>query len=494
MKILLTGANGYIGLRLLPVLLEAGHTVVCLVRDKRRFPLDDYVSGSGENGGIELVEGDLLERESLNAIPQDIDAAYYLVHSMGSGKSNFPKLEETSARNFSEALNETIASQIIYLSGIINEEAETLSPHLSSRLNVEKVLQSADIPVTVLRASIIVGAGSASFEIIRDLVEKLPVMIAPKWLRTRCQPIAIRNVLEYLTGVLENTAANNRTFDIGGPEVLTYEEILMTYARVRNLKRFVIPVPFLTPRLSSYWLYFVTTTSFPLARNLVDSLTHDTTCSESDIRGVIDIPLIPFEDAVARAFSMISQNLVPSSWIDSLSNGKMEARFLEKAEVPRHGVFTDHKAIPFDRNPEEVRRNFWRIGGARGWYSVDWAWKLRGWMDRLVGGTGLRRGRRHPEKLRPGDALDFWRVLVADKPQRRLLLFAEMKLPGEAWLEFVIEKENGGESPEAWVLHQTATFRPRGIFGRLYWYAVLPFHFFVFGTMAREIVERDSAA
>ena len=487
MKILLTGANGYIGLRLLPALLQAGHEVVCLVRDRRRFPADSFQTHLESGGQLHIIEGDLLDRESLQVIPPDIDAAYYLVHSMGSQGADFPRLEEESARNFLAALEPTTASQIVYLGGLINDAPQNLSSHLASRLNVEEVLRSGSIPVTVLRAAIIVGAGSASFEIMRDLVEKLPVMVAPKWLRTKCQPISIRNVVDYLVGVLDHPDALGRTFDIGGSEVFTYQELLLTYAKVRNLRRFVIPVPLLTPRLSSYWLYFVTSTSFPLARSLVDSLTHDMTCAENAIQDVVDLDLLSFEDSVARAFSVISERKVPSSWIDSLSTGKLNARFLENAEVPRHAVLTDVRTVEFDRDPEEVRLNIWRIGGKRGWYSADWAWQLRGWIDRLVGGTGLRRGRRDPEDLRPGDALDFWRVLIADREQRRLVLFAEMKLPGEAWLEFRIEPMEEGQK---WRLQQTATFRPRGLLGRAYWYTVLPVHHLVFQTMAREIVER----
>lgn len=485
MKILLTGANGYIGLRLLPVLLDAGHEVVCLVRDRRRFP-----AALAENPAtVTVVEGDLLDRKSLDAIPGDIDAAYYLVHSMGGSSSDFPRLEKDSAQNFSDRLDQTQARQIIYLSGIVNDDADELSPHLSSRLNVEKVLMKGDVPVTVLRAAIIVGAGSASFEIMRDLVEKLPVLVAPRWLRTRCQPIAIRNVLDYLIGVLDHKKAANQVFDIGGPDVFTYQDLLLAYARVRNLKRFVIPVPLLTPRLSSYWLYFVTSTSFQLARSLVDSLTHDMTCAENRIREIAAPDLLPFEAAVSRAFSMISQNQVVSSWIDSFSTGNLDARVLENAAVPTHGVFTDVRSIPFDDDPEAVRQSFWRIGGKQGWYSADWAWQLRGWLDRLIGGTGLRRGRRDPEELRPGDALDFWRVLNADEQERRLLLFAEMKLPGEAWLEFrIVPAPSSSDLP--WVLEQQATFRPRGLMGRLYWFSVLPMHHVVFKTMARQIIAR----
>lgn len=495
-KVLLTGANGYIGLRLLPALLEAGHEVVCLVRDRRRFPEEDFQEVmAGPEARMQIIEADLLEPETLQAIPDDIDAAYYLVHSMGSGRRDFSDLESKSARNFAEAISKTRARQVIYLSGIVNEEErEELSQHLGSRRNVETLLREhGSVPVTVLRAAIIVGSGSASFEIIRDLVEKLPLMIAPRWLRTRCQPIAIRNVVDYLVGCLGHERTFDDTFDIGGPEVLTYQQLLGQFAEARGLSRRFIPVPLLSPKLSSYWLYFVTSTSFSLARSLVDSLEHDMVASDQRIQKIVPLDLLSYREAVERAFSRIAQNRVPSSWFDSLASGRMDVRFLDQVQVPQHGIFRDERRIPFDRDPEEIRENIWRIGGDRGWYAMDWAWRLRGWMDRVVGGAGLRRGRRHPTELRAGDALDFWRVLLADREKRRLMLFAEMKVPGEAWLEFAIEK-NEADSSQPWALRQTATFRPRGLLGRAYWYAVLPMHAFVFEGMARSIVNRDDSS
>lgn len=492
MNILLTGANGYIGLRLLPVLLDAGHHVTCLVRDRRRFPSHEFQTGLESGGVLTVIEGDLLDRPSLDSIPEETDAAFYLVHSMGSGKSDFYSLEEKCAKNFVDALSKTKARQIIYLSGIVNHPKEALSPHLASRLNVEEILHEGAVPATVLRAAIIVGAGSASFEMIRDLTEKLPVMITPRWLRNLCQPIAVRNVIDYLTQVIGNKETFGETFNIAGPEAHTYEELLRMYGDVRGLKRFFIRVPFLTPRLSSYWLYFVTSTTPSLAKSLVDSLSYDMSSQEQRIRDIIPLDLIPYPDAVKRAFTMIEQNQVKSSWIDSISSGRMDFHQLRKIEVPHHGVLTDIRVKPFDRPPDDVAENIWRIGGKEGWYSMDWAWQLRGWMDRFVGGTGLRRGRRHPSQLNPGDALDFWRVLVSDRENRRLALYAEMKMPGEAWLEFRIEPNRNASVPEAWRLVQTATFRPKGLLGRLYWLAVLPFHHFVFNQMSHEIVHRNA--
>lgn len=489
MKILLTGANGYIGMRLLPVLLDMGHDVVCLVRDRRRFPEKDFAAQSDQPGRLSVVEGDLLEPDSLGVIPPDIDVAYYLVHSMGSSGRDFYELESHCAENFSQALGGTQAKQVIFLSGIVNESQEALSRHLASRKNVEDILRSGAVPCTVLRAAIIVGAGSASFEILRDLVEKLPVMVAPRWLNTQCQPIAVRNVIDYLIGVIGLEAAKGEIFDIAGPKAYAYRELLLQYAEVRGLKRYLVPVPFLTPHLSSYWLYFVTNTSYSLARALVDSLSHDMSSHDSRIRGLVPVDLISYREAVQRAFTMIEQNQVRSSWIDSVSSGRMQVGSLRQVEVPTHGVLTDHRVVNFERSPDEVAENIWRIGGKEGWYTMDWAWQLRGWMDRLVGGSGLRRGRRHPSELNAGDALDFWRVLVSDRDQRRLVLFAEMKLPGEAWLEFRIVPGEA-EDDQPWRLMQSATFRPRGLLGRLYWLAVLPFHHFVFQRMAEEIVYR----
>ncbi len=480
MKILLTGSTGYIGRRLLPVLVEAGHHVVCLVRDQRRFDWDDFTAEFLKH--ITVIEIDLNEKSTLETLPTDIDAAYYLVHSMSSSNSDFTTMEANSATNFVALINSTSARQIIYLSGIVN--AADLSDHLLSRKNVEGMLRSAKAPVTVLRAAIIIGSGSASFEIIRDLVEKLPVMIAPKWLKTRCQPIAIRNVIEYLHGILLRPEAFHETFDIGGTEVLTYKQMLYGFAKVRNLKRLIISVPVLTPKLSSLWLVFVTSTTFSLARSLVNSMKNEVICSDNRIQKIVPTKLLSYEEAVRLAFDKISQKNVISSWKDSISLGTLDKDFLNNIQVPENAVFTDNRQVEFDRSREEVINNIWAIGGNRGWYFGNWMWQIRGVIDKMVGGVGLRRGRRSETDLKAGDALDFWRVLVADKPNGRLLLYAEMKLPGEAWLEFKI-KEIAGKN----TLIQTATYRPLGLWGRLYWYSVLPFHGLIFPKMARNIVE-----
>lgn len=480
MKILLTGSTGYIGRRLLPVLVGAGHHVICLVRDQRRFDWEDFSEDFLKQ--VTIIEVDLSDPSTFTSVPTDIDATYYLVHSMSSSNPNFTEMEATSAANFVSLINTTTAKQIIYLSGIVNDA--DLSDHLLSRKNVEDVLKQANAPLTVLRAAIIIGSGSASFEIIRDLVEKLPVMVAPKWLKTRCQPIGIRNVIEYLQGILLKPESYHQIFDIGGTEILTYKQMLYGFARMRGLKRLIITIPVLTPKLSSLWLVFVTSTTYSLARSLVNSMRNEVICNDTRIQQIVPTKILSYEESLQLAFDKISQKSVISSWKDAISLSSMDKNFLNNVQVPEHGVFTDKRQIEFKRKKEEVIENIWSIGGARGWYFGDWMWRIRGVMDKMVGGVGLRRGRRSETDLKAGDALDFWRVLVADKQNGRLLLYAEMKLPGEAWLEFRV-KENEGKK----VLFQTATYRPLGLWGRLYWYSVLPFHGLIFPQMAKNITK-----
>jgi uncharacterized protein YbjT (DUF2867 family) len=482
MKVLLTGANGYIGRRLLPLLVKEGHQVVCLVRDKRRFSLEPELARS-----VSVYQADLLQPDQLQQLPPDLDAAYYLVHSMGSTHQGFHRQEEESALNFRQALENTGARQIIYLSGISN--AGALSPHLQSRRKVEELLAGGPIALTVLRAAIIIGSGSASFEIIRDLVEKLPFMVAPRWVETRCQPIAVHNVMQYLLGVLHREESLGQTYDIGGPDVLSYKEMILQFAKVRGLKRYIQTIPVLTPRLSSYWLYFVTATSYSLAVSLVGSMRNEVICQNTHIRELLPQRLIPYKEAVAKAFDKIAQNEVVSSWKDALISSHAGLELQQFIQVPRFGCFVDKREIPFTESPEQVLDNIWGIGGERGWYYLNSLWKIRGRLDKLAGGVGLRRGRRSPTELQAGDALDFWRVLLADRQERRLLLYAEMKLPGEAWLEFCIREDKAGNNS----LVQTATFRPKGLAGRLYWYSLLPFHHFIFEGMARQIIRSRPA-
>ena len=471
MRIILTGATGYIGQRLLPVLLARGHEVICCVRDKARFDSGKYRSGANS-----VIETDFLNPATLLNIPPDIGAAYYLIHSMSTLKGDFEKMEEISAINFRDRIQQTKARQVIYLSGIVNEEK--LSKHLSSRRNVEKILGSGSYSLTTLRAGIIIGSGSASFEIIRDLVEKLPVMVAPRWLNTRSQPIAIRNVIELLSGVLLHEQTFNKSYDIGGPDILTYKQMLLGFARVRGLKRYIGTVPVMTPKLSSYWLYFVTSTSYHLAQNLVDSMKVEVICRENNLKELLSVNPVRYEDAIREAFEKIELNQVPSSWKDALTSDFLNDGIARYAEVPVHGCFSDYRKLPVG-DTEEALRRIWSIGGTKGWYYGNWLWGIRGFIDKLFGGVGLRRGRKNQNDISPGEALDFWRVLIADRKEKRLLLYAEMKLPGEAWLEFRIDNEN--------ILHQTATFRPLGLWGRLYWYSVLPFHAFIFRGLIRNI-------
>jgi uncharacterized protein YbjT (DUF2867 family) len=478
MKILLTGATGYIGKRLLPVLIKQEHEVICCVRDKNRFPAE----GIYKHPKVSVLEVDFLKDiPTFNTI-KDIDAAYYLIHSMSSNVKDFGSLEETSANNFIKLVKQTSVKQIIYLGGITNEEK--LSKHLASRKRVEEILLESGIPLTSIKAGIIVGSGSASFEIIRDLVEKLPVMITPKWLNTKHQPISIRNILEYLTGVLLRTETFNKSYDVGGPDVLSYKKMLLQLAEVRGLKRFIFTVPVMTPRLSSYWLYFVTSTSYMLAINLVNSMKVEVIAKDNELEKMLGIKPISYKEAVQLAFQKIEQNNVLSSWKDSLVSSYSDNSLLEHINIPTNGCFVDKREKEITTSVEQVLNNIWSIGGDRGWYYADWLWHIRGFLDKLAGGVGLRRGRTNKNEIHTGDTLDFWRVLAADKQKKRLLLYAEMKLPGEAWLEFKILDKNGKN-----FLQQTATFRPKGLLGRLYWYSVLPFHYFVFDGMAENIVK-----
>ena len=482
MKILLTGANGYIGKRLLPLLIAQGHQVVCAVRDRDRFPIASLYPGAP----VTAVEVDFLKSPTAEQQQQvrDIDAAYYLIHSMSDRLDEFEKLEATSARNFIALLAPSRARQIIYLGGITNEQV--LSKHLSSRKHVDDILRGSGIPVTTLKAGIIVGSGSSSFEIIRDLVEKLPVMITPRWLNTRTQPIAIRNVLEYLAGVLLRSETYGKSYDIGGPDVMTYKQMLLQFAEIRGLRRFIFTLPVMSPRISSYWLYFVTATSYKLAVNLVNSMKVEVVARPNDLSRMLGIELISYRKAVKLAFQKIDQNAVVSSWKDSLVSSYSDNSLLDQVQVPVNACFVDRRERAFSGSASKVLENLWSIGGNRGWYYANWLWLFRGFLDKLNGGVGLRRGRRSETEILPGDTLDFWRVLIADRSGMRLLLYAEMKLPGEAWLEFRITGAEGNH-----VLHQTATFRPKGIAGRLYWYSVLPFHHFLFGGMMRNIISYE---
>lgn len=473
MKILLTGANGYIGMRLLPMLLDAGHEVICAVRDAERLSIDKETRSR-----IHVLEIDFLKDVEKDKIPQDIEAAYFLIHSMSTSTKDFDEMEAKTAKNFNTYMEGTEVNQVIYLSGIVNED--NLSKHLWSRKNVEQILSGGPFQLTVLKAGIIVGSGSSSFEIIRDLCEKLPFMVTPKWVLTKTQPIAIRDVLKFLIGVLGNEETYNNSFDIAGPNVLTYKEMLQQYARARGFRNWIVTLPIMSPKISSYWLYFVTSTSYKLALNLVDSMKVEVIAKDNRLQELLGIKTHTYAEAIDMAFKKIEQNQVVSSWKDSMVSGRFHQDLEKYIQVPKYGVLKDVQKRKIT-NQEKVLENIWSIGGEKGWYYGNWLWRIRGFLDKLFGGVGLRRGRTHPDKLYPGDSLDFWRVLLADKKGKRLLLFAEMKLPGEAWLEFKIDQDN--------ILHQTATFRPRGLKGRLYWYSIVPFHYFIFGGMIRNIAK-----
>lgn len=472
MRILITGTTGYIAKRLALQLIEDGHELICCVRDLERIP--DEIE---ENPQCSFIKVDFLKPEDA-AIPKNIDAAYYLIHSMASSSNNFETLEKECAENFKALVSKTNCKQVLYLSGIVNDES--LSKHLKSRLQVEETLKSEAYALTTFRAGIIVGSGSASFEIIRDIVEKLPLMITPRWLNTKTQPLGIRDILTFLSRGLNKKELYNKSYDVFGPEVLTYKEMLLQFAEVRGLKRRIYTLPILSPKLSSFWLYFVTSTSFQLASALVDSMKVEVIGKPSDINTIIGINPMDYQTAVELAFQKIEQNAVISSWKDAVSSGSFKDQLSKHIELPHFGCYKD---VRFREVTDEAftLEKIWSIGGRNGWYSFNTLWKLRGHVDKLFGGVGLRRGRTHDTYLEAGDPLDFWRVLFADKTEKRLLLFAEMKLPGEAWLEFKIVKDK---------LYQRAVFRPKGLLGRLYWYSVLPFHAFVFNGMINALVNK----
>lgn len=473
MKILLSGANGYIGSQLLILLLEAGHEVVAMVRNLQGLALPI------SHPYLKIIETDLLNKDSLKTIPLDIDIAFYLVHAMSYGRKNFVEKEQLAISNFLSQLKETNLKQIIYLSGLCNDK--NLSPHLASRYKTECEIKKSGIPFTVLRAGIIIGSGSASFEIIRDLTEKLPVMVAPKWVNNLCQPIAIEDVLFYLRECILHPGCLNRQFDIGGPDCLSYKEMLLAYAKKRDLKRWIFIVPVLTPRLSSYWLYFVTSVNYSLASSLVDSVKNQAICSENTIRNVIPHVCLKFDDSLAKT---LDTNTLIASWKDTFISQDLELLLPQLKKIPQNGCLIDQRTILSEKSPKSLIDKIWAIGGNSGWYYMDWAWSLRGFMDKLFGGVGLKRGRTHPYDIKPGYSLDFWRVILADREQGTLLLYAEMKVPGEAWLEFKVEPHLTGSK-----LTQTASFRPKGLFGRFYWYFLLPFHKLIFRGMAKEIAK-----
>lgn len=482
MRIAVTGATGYIGGRLVPQLIAAGHDVVCLARTPAKLADRPWIED------VEVARADLLTSDDLHTALAGADAAYYLVHSMGEGK-DFEDSDRRAALSFAQACETAGVGRIIYLGGLGSDD-ETLSPHLASRHDVGDALASTSVPVIEFRAAVIIGSGSVSFEMLRHLTQVLPAMTTPRWVRTRCQPIAIRDVLSYLVAALDVGTAHHTIYEIGGPDVLTYEDMMQTYASVAGLpKRLILPVPMLSPGLSSLWIGLVTPLPVNIARPLVDSLRYEVVVHDDAAAEQFDIPLLGFRESVELAVDIADRLRVPTRWTDAETS---PAKPMDADPAWSGGtLFEDRRSASTAAAPEDVYWAFSRVGGTVGYYGFDWAWHLRGLLDIIVGGVGLRRGRRHPTEIRKGDAVDFWRV--ADVvPGERLELAAEMKMPGDAWLVWDVERIDGNS-----VLHQNAVFRPRGLTGRLYWGALLPFHGPIFKGMLANIIkagEERSAA
>ncbi|MGJ5818762.1 SDR family oxidoreductase [Paludibaculum fermentans] len=483
-RIAITGATGYIGGRLAPMLLEAGHSLRCLVRTPRKLEGRQWAA----DPRVEIRRTDLTDAQALTRELSGCTAAYYLVHSMMSAKGAYAQLDLQLAEAFAQAASAAGVARIIYLGGL-GETGPNLSQHLASRRDVESALASTGVPITVLRAAMIVGSGSASFEILRYLVQRLPVMITPKWVSTRCQPIAVENVLGYLVGVLAVPESAGGTFDIGGSETLRYNEIMRIMAEELGLaRRWIIPVPVLTPRLSSYWIHLVTPLSSSIARPLAEGLKNEVVCREDRITHLVPQKLLNVREAIRAALSQVESRLVETNW-------SMAGPMLGDPDWSGGTVFRDERSVTIDIPAPAAFQAVCRLGGEHGWYA-GWLWRIRGALDRLAGGPGLRRGRRDPDSLRYGDALDFWRVVGVDRDQS-LSLRAEMRLPGEALLDFRIQATGARQC----TLRQTALFEPRGLFGLLYWYSVLPFHDIIFRGMlaaiqrdALQIAAREEAA
>lgn len=476
-RVLVTGATGYIGGRLVPRLLEAGFRVRCLVRDVTRL------QGRAWAQETEQVQGDVLQKEALGVAFEGVDVAYYLVHSLGAG-TDFSDRDLQAACNFGAEAKRHGVQRIIYLGGLGDPSSE-LSQHLRSRQQTGEALRESGVPVTEFRAGVIVGSGSLSFEMIRYLTERVPVMICPRWVYTRIQPIAIRNVLEYLVAALRVEESAGKIIEIGGADVVTYGEMLTAYAEVRGLSRCLVPVPVLTPRLSSYWVHFVTPIPASIARPLIAGLRN-----EIVVRGDLARNLFPgihpldYRTSVKLALERLEAHGVETAWSDALSTSQRSAPLVTL--TTHEGMIIERRQLKVDAESDSLFRSFTALGGTRGWLYMNWAWRIRGALDRLLGGVGLRRGRRDPHELRVGEALDFWRV-EAITPGEMLRLRAEMKVPGKAWLQFEVRSAPGDSRR---TLTQTAYFAPKGLWGLVYWYALYPIHGLIFGGMIRRVAER----
>ncbi|MFF0577745.1 SDR family oxidoreductase [Streptosporangium saharense] len=486
MKCLVTGATGYVGGRLVPELLDAGHEVRCMARSAARL------RGHPWADRVEVAQADATDEESTARALEGVEVAYYLIHAMGGGK-DFADSDRRAATAFASAAARAGVRRVVYLGGLTPEQG--LSPHMRSRAEVERILLDSPVPAVVLRAAVIIGSGSVSFEMLRYLTERLPVMTTPSWVRTRTQPIAIRDVLRCLVGWASVEQEVNRSFDIGGPDVLTYADMMRVYASVAGLpRRLIIPVPLLSPGLSSHWVGLVTPVPAGIARPLVESLRNETVCREHDIaRYVPDPPegLVGFGDSVALALRRIREAKVATRWSSASTPGAPSDPLPTDPDWAGGSLYVDRRARRVRASPEALWAVIESVGGENGWYSLPVAWRARGFLDRLVGGVGLRRGRRDPRRLRVGDAVDFWRVEEVE-PGRLLRLRAEMRLPGLAWLELGV-----GRVGEDTVYLQRAIFHPRGLAGHLYWRSISPFHSLIFGRMPRNVAlaaERGAVA
>ncbi|MGW7055316.1 SDR family oxidoreductase [Streptomyces sp. NPDC054887] len=481
LRCLVTGATGYIGGRLVPELLDAGHQVRCLARTPEKLRDHPWAERA------EVVRGDVTDEDSVRASMRGVDVAYYLVHALGTG-ADFERTDRRAAEIFGEQARAAGVRRIVYLGGLTPSGVpeRELSPHLRSRAEVGSILLASGVPTTVLRAAVIIGSGSASFEMLRYLTERLPVMVTPSWVRTRIQPIAVRDVLRYLVGSAVMPEDVNRAFDIGGADVVTYRDMMRRYAAVAGLpRRLIVPVPVLTPGLSSHWVGLVTPVPRQIARPLAESLRHEVVCDEHDIAAYVPDPPgspIGVDKALALALQRVKETRVTTRWSSASVPGAPSDPLPTDPDWAGGSLYTDRRELTVDATPQALWKVIEGVGGENGWYSFPLAWAVRGWADRLVGGVGLRRGRRDAHRLRVGDSLDFWRVEEIERG-RLLRLRAEMRLPGLAWLEMYAERDGAGRTR----YRQRALFHPHGLLGHAYWWSVSPFHAVVFGGMARNI-------
>jgi uncharacterized protein YbjT (DUF2867 family) len=478
--LIVIGASGYVGARLVPCLLNLGYTVRALGRSLKKLRERPW----SNHPCVNLIAADIFDRNSLKQACEGCSVGYYLVHSMDPNQEDFAHADRKAADNMAWAAEKSGLERIIYLGGLGREDS-SLSKHLRSRAEVGKILQSGNVPTTILRAAMIIGAGSASFEILRYLVERLPIMVTPRWVRTRCQPIGIRDTIDYLVGCLEVPETIGQSFDIGGSEVLTYDHIMKIYAEEANLlKRWVIPLPVLTPRLSSYWIHLVTPISASLARPLAEGLSNEVVCTDNRIQQLIPKNLSDCRQAIRLTLEELQHNLIEDSKGNKAWIPPPEWSYPGDPKWAGGTVYEDYRRIILEATPNEVWQHLLQIGGKTGWYYADWLWRLRGFLDQLIGGVGMRQRRNNSNSLSSGDIVDFWRVCTVES-QRRLLLVAEMKLPGQDILDFRIREIHGWTTE----IHQIARFIPRGLGGILYWYSIYPFHQFVFNGMLRRIGE-----